>query len=60
MFEVTIGPHTTHVECPLLETMAAHVALVLDTVERIETTLNEMQGHTPKVTFTIGPVSEQE
>lgn len=60
MFEVTIGPQTTRVECPLLETMAVKVAATYSAILRIEAKLDEMQGHIPKITFTIGPVSEQE
>lgn len=30
MFEVTIGPHTTQVECPLLEEMADKVDQILE------------------------------
>jgi hypothetical protein len=64
MFEITIGPQTTRVECPLLETMAATVAATAESLDELHSKVNELlagQGSSqPYIKFTIGPVGEKE
>jgi len=65
-FEVTIGPHTTRVECELIEDMAARIAHIDVGVEdanaKLDQILAALGGQTaaPRIEFTIGPIREKE
>lgn len=65
MFDVTIGPITVEVECPLLEDTAANVQQLGADLARVEQKVDQILatlGTTgqPYVAFTIGPVRPQE
>lgn len=63
MFTVKIGPTTTDVESEMLEVEAEVITMIAFKVERIQTQLDRLldvvEG-TPRIVFTIGPISEQE
>lgn len=55
MFTVTIGPTTTTVSCPLVETMAAEVT----EIHRLLTEGGPPPPSAGQIHFTIGPVREK-